>query len=187
MKACHADGPGEIPVGSKTSVCSRRAKVVGLLLLVALVVASILFVIRQKQAEQRSRVMDGMKQFGLALLEFDQEFGGFPSDDTAEEVKDGTGTGLPLTGEHVLNQLKAFGGKNSLSVIDEIGRPDGDWLFFPESYRGSSPNSPILVSPPIGGDRVVLRIDNSVGRMSEGELENLPEDSYPRIRYPENE
>lgn len=156
-----------------------------LLLIVVLMAASIFSVIKERQARHRSRVIEGMKQFGLALIEFDQEFGGYPSDRTAEDVKKGTGTDLPLTGEHVLNQLKAFGDGGSLGVIEEIGRADGGWTYFPGSNQCSNPAHPLLVSPPVDGKQMVLRIDNGIGVLGEGELDDLPEHICPPVTYPQ--
>ena len=67
---------------------------------------------RQQAARDRTEAISNAKQVGLALLEFEQEFGSFPSEETAEMVKKATGTELDLSGTSsnaLFRQLIAFG------------------------------------------------------------------------------
>jgi hypothetical protein len=70
-------------------------------------------ILRQRKAADRTQAINNAKQVGLALLEFDQEYGSFPDDATAENVQESTGTELPITGPSSANdyfrQLIAFG------------------------------------------------------------------------------
>lgn len=182
MRACCGDESDEVPLAKRSRKGSRRARVVWLLIIAGL--AAAVYVIREKRAEHRSEVVNAMKQFGLALLEFDQEFGGYPSDATAGDVAEDTGSELPMTGEDVLNQLKAFGVHGNMDVIEEIGRKDGGWIYVPGSNHCGDPGRPILVSPPINGERIVLRIDNSVDLLSEGELDDLPDHLSDPVVFP---
>jgi hypothetical protein len=149
-----------------------------------LVVVATVFVVRQERAEHRTEVINVMRQFGMALLEFDQEFGGYPSDREADDVAERTGSELPLRGKDVLNQLRAFGLHNSMDLIDEIGREDGGWTYFPGWNQCSNPLCPILISPPIYGERIVLRVDNQVGVFSGNESYELPEFRYDPVVFP---
>ena len=60
----------------------------------------------------RTEAISNAKQVGLALLEFDQEYGSFPDDDTAEAVSESTGSTLNLSGNtsnDYFRQLIAYG------------------------------------------------------------------------------
>ena len=65
-----------------------------------------------RKPHDRTEAVNNAKQIGLALLEFEQEFGSFPSEETAEMVKKATGTELDLSGTSsnaMFRQLIAFG------------------------------------------------------------------------------
>jgi hypothetical protein len=67
---------------------------------------------RQRAARDRTEAINNAKQVGLALLEFEQEFGSFPGEETSEMVKKATGTELDLSGTSsnaMFRQLIAFG------------------------------------------------------------------------------
>ncbi|MGB6219666.1 hypothetical protein [Haloferula sp.] len=67
---------------------------------------------RQGEARDRTQAINNAKQAGLALLEFDQEFGSFPNEETAALVKKATETDLDLSGTSsnaMFRQLIAFG------------------------------------------------------------------------------
>ena len=69
-----------------------------IVIIAALAGLSAPMILRQRKAADRTEAINNAKQIGLALLEFDQEFGGFPDDDTAESVADATGSSLNLSG-----------------------------------------------------------------------------------------
>ena len=83
-----------------------------IVIIAALAGLSAPMILRQRKAADRTEAINNAKQIGLALLEFDQEFGGFPDDDTAESVADATGSSLNLSGgksNDYFRQLIAFG------------------------------------------------------------------------------
>ena len=86
--------------------------VVGMVMvaLLPLLMAPMLF--RSTKAADRTWAISNAKQVGLALLEFDQEYGSFPNATTAAEVKKDTGSALDLSGgssNAMFRQLIAFG------------------------------------------------------------------------------
>jgi len=69
-------------------------------------------ILNARKAGDRTQAVSNAKQVGLSLFDFDQEFGSFPDDDTAEEVVEQTGTDLNLSGgtaNDYFRQLIAFG------------------------------------------------------------------------------
>ena len=83
-----------------------------IVIIAALAGLSAPMILRQQKAAARTEAISNAKQVGLALLEFDQEYGSFPDDDTATSVEDSTGTDLNLSGgtaNDYFRQLIAFG------------------------------------------------------------------------------
>jgi prepilin-type N-terminal cleavage/methylation domain-containing protein len=83
-----------------------------IVIIAALAGLSAPMILRQRKAADRTQGINNAKQIGLALLEFDQEFGSFPDNDTAETVKDSTGSELNLSGDtsnDYFRQLIAYG------------------------------------------------------------------------------
>ena len=86
--------------------------VVGVFVVLALAGLSAPMVLRCPKATERTWAINNAKQVGLALLEFDQEFGSFPDETTAAMVKKSTGTDLDFSGQSsnaMFRQLIAFG------------------------------------------------------------------------------
>ncbi len=125
-------------------------------------------------ARERNQVNGNLRQLGIALIEFDQEFGSFPSDDTAALVAKEKGVDPDeLKGPLVLNQLKAWGHhpvEESLTVGDGF---EGDWIYLSGQTTSGDPNRALLVSPAIRGKAVVLAVDCSIRQIAEPELGNL--------------
>jgi prepilin-type N-terminal cleavage/methylation domain-containing protein len=72
-------------------------------------------ILKQRKAADRTEAINNIKQIGLALIEFDSEYGSFPDNDTAEDVKDATGTALTFGGNFsndYFRQLIATGNKS---------------------------------------------------------------------------
>lgn len=129
-------------------------------------------ILRQRDAAERTEMITSMKQIGLALLEFDQEFGSFPSDDTGADLEAATGTGLPITGSDVFNQLEAYG--VSMQPLLTVGpRTEGDWTYFPGHTTWSDPAEVILISPEIRDSAMILRIDGSIQRVPVARADTL--------------
>ena len=83
-----------------------------IVIIAALAGLSAPMILRQQKAAARTEAISNAKQVGLALLEFDQEYGSFPDNDTAEEVAASTGTDLNLSGDtsnDYFRQLIAYG------------------------------------------------------------------------------
>lgn len=105
-------------MNTKTKTMRPRGFTLVELLVVIVIIAALAglsapMILRQQKAAARTEAINNAKQVGLALLEFDQEYGSFPDDDTAELVSDSTGTDLtPLNGSSsndYFRQLIAFG------------------------------------------------------------------------------
>ncbi len=144
-------------------------------------------ILRQKKAAERMEMTSNMRVLGLSFLEFEMEFGAFPSDATAAAVKDTTGTSFSvaeMSGEGVVKQLEAFG----ISDVDQFLRVSrlakGDWWYFQGHSTEAPPRQVLLVSPSLDGERVVLRVDNSVTRTPEGGVESLVEELGQPIVIP---
>ncbi|MEM9237503.1 MAG: hypothetical protein AAGB14_12040 [Verrucomicrobiota bacterium] len=91
---------------------TRAMWIVGILLpLLALLMAPPM-ILPQRHAADRTQALNNMRSVGLAMLEFDQEFGSLPDDSTAQVVIDATGTELDITGPYsndCFRQLVAYG------------------------------------------------------------------------------
>ena len=55
-------------------------------------------ILKQRKAADRTEALNNVRQIGLALFEFDSEYGTFPDNNTAEDVKEATGTELSFNG-----------------------------------------------------------------------------------------
>lgn len=98
-------------------------------------------VMRQRQKADQAACTCQIHQIGVALEEYKNEHGAFPAD---------------------LRQIEAEGFTTNLDELLAL-RPaySGDWLYFPKADIGN-PSAPLLVSPPIGRQTIVLRVDLSV-------------------------
>lgn len=61
-------------------------------------------ILKSAKAAPRTEALNNIKQIGMLLFEFDNEYGSFPDTDTAIDVKEETKTPLTL-GNHSSNQL----------------------------------------------------------------------------------
>jgi type II secretory pathway pseudopilin PulG len=71
-----------------------------LVILAGLIGAALPWIRKQQQASLQTRALDNLRQLGTALFEFDSEYGTFPDNNTAEDVKENTGTALDFTGPY---------------------------------------------------------------------------------------
>ena len=96
---------------------SRGFTLVELLVVIAIIatLAGIAtpMILNARKAADRTQAVSNAKQVGLAMIEFEQEFGSFPDQDTAQSVQDATGTALnianPSSANDFFRQLLAYG------------------------------------------------------------------------------
>lgn len=71
---------------------------------------------KQRKAADRTEAINNIKQVGVMLLEFEADYGRFPDDETAKEVKNRTHTDFSLTGpysnDYFRQMLTDDGGKS---------------------------------------------------------------------------
>lgn len=120
-------------------------------------------ILKNRDAARRVECISNTKQLGLAIDDFEVEYGAKPSDRLAADFPEFAG----LTGPKVLQQLDVASGLNYTADLLALPNPGpGDvWYYFPEPMADPSNAGGLLVSPIIGKDRVVLRVDGSAGRM----------------------
>ena len=131
-------------------------------------------IVRQREAADRAQMMNHMRQMGVMFMEFELEYGIFPSDASAAAVATDTGADVSrLSGPYVLNQLEARG-SDLESLLTVRSSAEGNWIYFPGHKTSDADYSqPILVSPVIRGEAMVLRLDSSVTTVGEPELGRL--------------
>ncbi|GAA5482773.1 type II secretion system protein [Haloferula sargassicola] len=104
----------------KNNNSRRRGFTLVELLVVIVIIAALAglsapMVLRQRKAADRTQAINNAKQVGMYLIEFDQEFGSFPDNTTAQAVKDAMGTKLDLSGNtsnDYFRQIIAYGADN---------------------------------------------------------------------------
>ena len=72
-------------------------------------------IMKNKKAADRTEALSNVRQIGLGLFDFDTEYGSFPDNNTAEDVKEATGTALAFGGtfsNDYFRQLIAAGGRS---------------------------------------------------------------------------
>lgn len=108
---------------------------VGILIAVGLVGVTYPVFLKQRKAADRTTAHNNLKQIGACLLEFDTEYGGFPDDNTALEVKRATKTNFTLTGQYsndyFRQMLAGEGGKSEkpywCKTAQSPEKPDDDF------------------------------------------------------------
>ena len=72
-------------------------------------------ILKQRKAADRTEALNNIRQIGMSMFEFDSEYGTFPDNNTAEDVKENTGTSLNFAGNFsndYFRQLIAVGLKS---------------------------------------------------------------------------
>jgi hypothetical protein len=89
------------------------------------------FTIRSRKMPEQSEAVSNLRQVGLALFEFEQDYGRFPSLETFSAVRSRTATVLDLgdkSSNELFRQLLATGDASSEMIfyakIDGVRRPD---------------------------------------------------------------
>jgi hypothetical protein len=111
------DDWGDRPDEDPESVPSKKFWSLGMVVLLVIMVLLAIgliapFFLRSPMAAARVEAINNAKMLGLALLEFDQEFGKFPDETTVEAVLRRTGSELDLSGDSsnaIFRQLIAYG------------------------------------------------------------------------------
>ena len=136
--------------------------------------------LKQRQAADRVEAVNHLRQLGLGLFDFDSEYGSFPSEALAtDDAKFSS-----LTGRHILDQLEAAGSVKEVDDLLALKKVySGDWFYFPPTAKGTSPPI-IMISPPIGHRRLVLKMDNSVSQLTESEFGLIDTSSAIKIPAP---
>jgi len=126
-------------------------------------------ILKQRQAADRVEATNNAKILHLALVEFDNDYGSFPSDELAKEPKF---TGL--TGTRVLEQLEAGGCVKDLNHLLSVrGARDAKWYYFPGVSISGDPARPVLITPAVGDKVVILRVDGSAKPQSDTSLSEI--------------
>ena len=71
-----------------------------ILILMALAGLSAPVILKSAKAADRTEAINNIKQIGALLLEFDTEYGNFPDNETAQDVKEVTKTDFILSGQY---------------------------------------------------------------------------------------
>lgn len=144
--------------------------------LVFAVVVTVPMVMRQITKARQTSAVSNLRQIGLALFEFESDYGRFPDNITAAEIKRKTGTPLTLsdrTSNEVFVQLLASGIAGSEvpfgTHTSETRKPDDDWssdvtalesgetgfAFISGLSSKDNPSLPIVFGPVVPGTRTV--------------------------------
>ena len=144
----------------------------------------------QRNKALQAFAISNLRQIGLALFEFETEYGSFPDEKTAAAVKEATGTKADLkaaTANDCFFQLIAadiFEADRVFLLEPPAEKPGGPpkhptalekcaFSYFSGMNASGNPGRPLVVAPLIkgkttfdptilGGKAVVLRVDNSV-------------------------
>ncbi|WP_035613228.1 hypothetical protein [Haloferula sp. BvORR071] len=109
--------------------------IIALILLAAIAYPSYLLMAYQRAAASRQEAMDNIRAVGFMMLEFDAEYGSYPSAAAAAEVKSATGSELSLgsaSSNQLFRQLLAGGGGKSgkpfwAKTANSPGKPDDNF------------------------------------------------------------
>jgi hypothetical protein len=116
-------------------------------------------ILKQRHAADRTEVINNARQLNIAMIDFDSDYGSFPSDKLVAEEPAFAG----LTGPRVLEQLEVADCVKGLDRLLAVrGEANAKWYYFPGMSTSGDPGRPVLVTPAIGDKIAVLRIDGSV-------------------------
>jgi hypothetical protein len=142
----------------KTPTPRALGWIAGLAVAGFLVVGVSAALVQMRDRTNRSVEIQDAKQLNLALIKFDDEYGSFPSDETAGDNPAFVG----LTGPRVLEQLEAAGFVDDLDELLGVSDdPKAKWYYFPGVSTSGDPVRPVLIYPAINDKVMVLRIDGS--------------------------
>lgn len=127
-------------------------------------------ILKQRQKADQVEMTNNARMMNLALMNFESDYGSFPSDKLVAEEPAFSG----LTGPKVLEQLEAHDGAVDVERLLTVRRgPAATWYYFPGLSTSSDAGLPVLVSPEIGEKIVILRVDGSATAQSATTLPSL--------------
>ncbi|HEX5789849.1 MAG TPA: DUF4190 domain-containing protein [Luteolibacter sp.] len=132
---------GDRPSRAKWGLITGYGSIVLLPVLAMIAGMMVPLIMKQKQAGDRVLRITQCKSIGIALASYQNDFGHYPADLWDLERKG-----------HI-------SGLESMLSVDSGAA--GDWLYFPKASPGDS-QAPLLVSPRIGHQFIVLHNDLSV-------------------------
>lgn len=105
----------------KTNRKQRRGFTLVELLVVIVIIAALAalsapMVIRQRKKADQTEAINNARQIGLALLEFETEYGSYPDRNTATDVTENTGTTLNFSGSNSNDFLRQLIGGNFVTA-----------------------------------------------------------------------
>lgn len=138
---------------------------------------------------RRLKAVHNAKQIGLALFTFQEDYGSFPNEETAAEVKQATGTNARLGADTANDCFYQLVAANVIDTPDPFtweepghnkeafGLEKCTFSYLSGMTLSGDPSRPLVVAPLIpgtrffdrkalGGKAVVLRVDNSVSTVA---------------------
>ncbi len=155
---------GGDPGRAKIGLIFGYASLVLIPIIAALAGLTAPMIIRQRQKADQMECVLQARQIGLALEEYASDHNAYPPD--LEK----------LESEQILEDV------DKLLRLRNPGR-GGEWLYNPRADR-EKPDAPVLISPPAGNKRAVLRVDGSVSSVPENDLPSTAGGSWISIPSP---
>ncbi|MEO5715963.1 MAG: DUF1559 domain-containing protein [Luteolibacter sp.] len=180
---------------------------IGILAIAFCLVPFFKMIAEQLMKARQTHAISSLRQIGLALFQFESDYGKFPDGVTASEIKRKTGSALTLsdrTSNDVFVQTLVAGVSPSElpfdSFSDSTRDPDGDWssdatalqhgetgfAFIPGLSPKDNPAFPIVFGPVIPGTKTVDAKSfggKAVVLKLDNSVTSLPIDSSGKIIY----
>jgi type II secretory pathway pseudopilin PulG len=127
-------------------------------------------IMKQRQAADRTVMMNNAKMLHLAMMSFDADYGTFPSDKLVADEPAFAG----LTGPRVLEQLEAADSSTDLNRLLATNKGSVEkWYYFPGQTTSSPAANLLLLSPQVGDKIVVVQVDGSAKAVNATTLSSL--------------
>lgn len=171
----------ENPVRSRRRKHRRWFTLIATGLLAGGVITAGCFWQQRRQRETETHNLSNMRQLGLALYDFDSDYGSFPNAETLATLNQTTGS--PLSEEAVKNpllQLQAAGITTDLENLLAAPRgAEGDWLYFPGTSTTGNPARVLMITPLIEGQRLAMRLDSTAAAPTQQQIEDAIRTANP--------